>query len=86
MKVAFVQETGGEIMKINVRLLNEERTKRGVTVRDLARNLDMDPSTYYRKIKKGGGSFTIRQVQKIADVLSLSECECNKIFFGEKLA
>lgn len=69
-------------MKINVTLLNDARKKNGVQISDIANALNIDQSTYYRKIKDGGGSFTIAQVQRMADILKLSACECSQIFFG----
>lgn len=44
--------------------------------------LGIDQSTYYRKLGDGGGTFTISQVARIAEILSLTNEERTEIFFG----
>lgn len=73
-------------MQIDINRLKGKTVERGLTGTKVAAALGIDQSTYYRKLGEGGGSFTIYQAQKIADLLSLTPIECNEIFFGEELA
>jgi len=47
---------------------------------DMAQAIGVDPSTFYRKIKAEGISFTVGQMHKIVDVLHLSREEAASIF------
>jgi transcriptional regulator with XRE-family HTH domain len=73
-------------MQINKEILKARMEKRGVTVSDMASALEIDESTYYRKINSGGVNFSVKQVNEIAKVLNLSKKDCINIFFADKLA
>lgn len=47
---------------------------------DMAREIGVDPSTFYRKIKTDGVNFTVGQMHKIVDVLKLTREEAASIF------
>ena len=51
-----------------------------LTPEDMAREIGVDPSTFYRKIKADGVNFTVGQMHKIVDVLHLSREEAVAIF------
>ena len=47
---------------------------------DVAREIGVNPSTFYRKIKSDGINFTVGQMHKIVDVLKLTREEAASIF------
>lgn len=62
-----------------------ERVKRrmcdmGLTVKVVASELDIDESTYYRKMSNDGNAFSIGQVQRLAELLKLTKQEAREIF------
>lgn len=59
--------------------LNEEH----VTKKELAAALNIDESTLYRKIKRGG-DFTREEINKMIAILHIADP--GQIFFTEKLA
>ncbi len=69
-------------MPIDANKLKGKVVERGLSGSEVATALGISQSTYYRKISKGGTSFTVAQVRKIAEVLNLSSEECNAIFFS----
>jgi transcriptional regulator with XRE-family HTH domain len=73
-------------VQININRLKGKIAENGLSGAKIADVLEIDHSTYYRKLKKGGGGFTIAEVQKIANLLSLSPDECSLIFFKDELA
>lgn len=56
--------------------------ERGITKEELSRAIGVDPSTLARKLKADGLTFTVGQVQKMADVLKLDDNEARDIFFS----
>lgn len=52
----------------------------------IADALECNKSTLYRKIKEGGGGFTISEVIILASLLHLSVAEINDIFFAAVVA
>lgn len=50
---------------------------------DLANELQISPSTLYRKLNNSGVGFTVGEVEKITKVLSLSSSDVNSIFFNQ---
>lgn len=51
-----------------------------LTPEDMAREIGVDPSTFYRKIKSDGVNFTVGQIHKIVDILKLTREEAASIF------
>ena len=70
-------------MFVDVNRLKGKTVECGMTGERIAEALDISPSTYYRKLGKGGGSFTLAQAFRISDVLALSRDERITIFFAE---
>lgn len=52
----------------------------GLTVADVASELNINESTYYRKMGDNGDSFSIGQVQQMAKLLKLTKQEAREIF------
>lgn len=71
---------------VDVEKLKTIIEKRELTVRNIADKIGIDVSTLYRKLQKGGDSFTIKEASQLTEILSLDRKEAQKIFFGEKVA
>lgn len=63
--------------------LNGKLAEQGMTKEGLAKELQISPSTLYRKLNKSGVGFTVGEVEKITKVLSLSSDDVNLIFFSQ---
>lgn len=63
------------------KLLGKIREK-ALTQKDVAERIGIDESTFYRKLKKNGQTFTIEEAYKISEVLDLTNQESIDIFFG----
>lgn len=72
-------------MITNMDKLRGKIAERGLTNEALADALNVDKSTFYRKIKLNGLSFSIREVHQIVDALSLSVDEAKDIFLSQNL-
>ena len=71
---------------IEVNRIKEKMRVLDVTVKDMAQVIGVDESTFYRKLRKNGSTFSVEQARKIAEYLNLSESEACAIFFNQKLA
>lgn len=60
-------------MPIDTRALKAKMSSRGFTVSDLAKELDIDESTYYRRMSNDGDTFTVGEVQRIVELLRISK-------------
>ena len=72
-------------------MINSKELKRrirlgGFSIPDIARHLNINTSTFYRKMNKGGDGFSVGEAQKIANLLNLTYEEVNSIFFGTEVA
>jgi hypothetical protein len=50
-------------------------TAKGVEAEKMAQKLNMNPSTFYRKMKKGGVNFTLGDLMVFKEVLEMSNEE-----------
>lgn len=66
-----------------VNKLNSKLAEHGMKKSDLANELQISPSTLYRKLNNSGVGFTVGEVEKITKVLSLSSSDVNSIFFNQ---
>lgn len=64
--------------------LKKKLAEKGISMYQMAKELNIDVSTLYRKLKKN--SFEIAEAQKIVSVLGLTAEEANDIFFNHKVA
>lgn len=71
---------------VDVEKLKTMIEKSDQTVRSIAEKIGIDVSTLYRKLQKGGESFTIKEASQLTEVLSLDRAKAQEIFFGEKVA
>lgn len=71
---------------VNINKLRGKIIENGLSVKDLADNLEMDRSTLYRKMNSEGDTLTISDAEKISKILNLSLEEVNSIFFSNFVA
>lgn len=71
---------------INTALLKHLIVERGTTQEVIADEIGINRSTFYRKMQKGGSSFTIAEAKLIAQTVPLTNHEAISIFFGETVA
>lgn len=71
---------------VNINKLRGKIIENGLSVKDLADNLEMDRSTLYRKMNSEGDTLTISDAEKISKILNLSLEEVNSIFFSDFVA
>lgn len=67
---------------MNAEKLKETIVERNVTIESVAKAVNMDRSTFYRKMQPDNKGFTVGEAKQIAQVLSLSMDEANAIFYG----
>ena len=66
---------------MNVKMLKEKMSERGMNVETLAAEIGIDRSTLYRKLNIDI-STTVAEAVKIKEALGLSSDEARSIFFG----
>lgn len=69
-------------MRADVDRLRGKIAEKRITQEELAKEIGMDSSTFYRKMKADGLAFTVGQMHKIADVLNLTSEEARLIFLA----
>ncbi|MEK4269920.1 MULTISPECIES: helix-turn-helix domain-containing protein [Bacillus] len=67
---------------VNINKLKGKIVECGLTIGDLAQQLEMDRSTLYRKINNNGETFSIREANMICSTLNLTSEEATAIFFN----
>lgn len=70
-------------MSVNINKLLGKIREANLTQEDLARKIGINPSTYYRKLKSQGESFTVGEMHAITRVLNLSKEEAILIFLSQ---
>lgn len=63
--------------------LKAQMTLLGITAKDLAKELDINEATFYRKLQRDG-DFTRKEINILIQVLQIENPE--EIFFAEELA
>lgn len=66
---------------MNRHLLNERMKSKSFNVENLSSKIGISRATYFRKLACGGDTFTVKEVEKICDILELSKDEVHEIFF-----
>ena len=69
-------------MKTDVDKLRGKMAERRVSQEEISSKLGMNPSTFYRKMKSDGLTFTVGQMHKIVEVLDISPDEAKSIFLN----
>lgn len=70
----------------NMNKLKGKIVENGLTIEDVANQINMDRSTLYRKLNHQGETFTIKEANLIAKTLKLTADEVNAIFFNQIVA
>lgn len=70
---------------VNVNKLIEKIESKGISIVKLAKEIGVNPSTIYRRLSNPD-TFTIKEVNCIVKLLSLSSVEAVAIFFSENVA
>lgn len=65
-------------------LLKRKIVEAGTTVERIAAIIGIDRSTFYRKMKNEGKTFTVEEMNKIVSALHLSKEEAVTIFFSHE--
>lgn len=72
---------------IDTKEIKAQLKREGMTQAELARNVNMDPSTLNRKINNAEGEkLTVKEATRIAEVLKIPRDMLTNIFFASKLA
>ena len=69
-------------MSVDVPRLKEKISACHLTPEKLAERIGIDHSTFYRKLKADGLTFTVAQMHAMADVLNLTKDEAIQIFLN----
>ena len=70
-------------MKVDVARLKGTIVTKGMTQGELSQGMDIDESTFSRKLKTLGNSFTVGEMHKIVELLDLTADEAKHIFLAE---
>jgi predicted DNA-binding transcriptional regulator YafY len=70
---------------VELRKLKAKMVERDVTAAELAKALEVDTSTLYRKFQNAE-KLTVRDVRKMSEVLTLSADDITAIFFAPDVA
>lgn len=71
---------------INVLKLKGKIVEAGMNISKLSKELNIDRSTFYRKLNEDGTEFTIKEVNIMIQKLKLSFEDVQNIFFGQLVA
>lgn len=66
---------------MNVQMLKGKIVEACTTQEAIADTIGMNRSTFYRKMKNMGNTFTVEQMKKMVDAIPLSTEEAINIFF-----
>ena len=71
---------------VNIERLKTAMKSRNVTVEQASEHIGINPATFYRRINREGEKFTVAEVGKLAELLSLDPKVMQDIFFDQQLA
>lgn len=86
MKVADMRHMEGGEKMTNAEKLKAKLKEKNMSIEDISKAIEIDKSTFYRKLASDGMTFTIGEVDKISKVLNLSVQDINSIFFSNFVA
>ncbi len=70
-------------MSVDIQKLKGRIVEKSKNVHEVAKEIGIDKSTLYRKIKSNGSTLTIKEVTAIAQCLQLSYDDIRTIFFKD---
>lgn len=71
---------------VNINKLKGKIVEKGTNITQLAKIINVDASTLYRKLSNNGATLTIREADLIVKFLDLTVDEANAIFFSQFVA
>ncbi|NFG59670.1 helix-turn-helix transcriptional regulator [Clostridium botulinum] len=71
---------------VNINKLKGKVVENGITISELAKKINVDKSTLYRKLKRNGEDISIKEANLIVKALNLTIDEANSIFFDQYIA
>ena len=71
---------------VNILKLKGKIVEAGMTILSISKELNMDRSTFYRKMNEDGTYFTIKEVNIMINKLHLSFSDVQDIFFDKLVA
>lgn len=71
---------------INILKLKGKIVEAGMNVSSLSRELNIDKSTFYRKLNEDGTYFSIKEINVMIAKLNLSFDDVKNIFFNQSVA
>ena len=73
-------------MFVNVNKIHAKLRELGMSVEDVAKRMEIDRSTLYRKLNNNGAGLTVKDAQMLVDILQLTQQEALDIFFAREVA
>lgn len=67
-------------MRTNMDVLRGKMVEKRIDACDMAQQIGISTSTFYRKLKSEGETFTVGQMHEIVSILKLSDEDARKIF------
>ena len=67
---------------MNTQRVKERMEEKHITTERMARELGMNPSTYFRKMQKGGGEFSVMDMMVFKRVLEMNESDAVDILLS----
>src|SRR5699024_6054129 len=74
------------VKTMNVNKLKGRIVEKGLNIRIVAMKIGIDRSSLYRKLNNEGETLTIKEANKIVEILDMSQQEATDIFFGNNVA
>lgn len=71
---------------INILKLKGKIVEAGMNISSLSKELNIDRSTFYRKLKEDGAYFSIKEINVMIVKLNLSFDDVKNIFFNQLVA
>lgn len=71
---------------VNIDLLKSVMRARNISIEQAANAINVNPSTFYRRINQNGETFTVSEVAKLAELLNMGGKTLERVFFEKKLA
>ena len=71
---------------VNVNKLKGKIVEKNMSVEEVAKRVNIDRATFYRKLAQNGESFSIREADAIVKALGLDGLEASAIFFSQFVA
>ena len=70
-------------MQVNIQKLKGKMAENDMNVEQLANEIGINRTTFYRKLNSGGGQFTVSELQGIVSALKMSSDEALNIFLAQ---